>query len=995
MVGNVIVENYPDQPPDVSQPPDPTPPRHGVAPIQRSALFRHFIGLALACLAAAWSLDALTFSPLALQVHSLNELIELVLSPSLFEALFVFLLVLGLGDLGNFINTPRNHVAKIYQPFGLRGSQQLIAFSLVERGWKPVMKRQGWGWVPFSIFLDIYYFPWPRVPSDQIGYIISNIGKPLGPGRRTATSLPLDDEKQGEVLHESPYRDVQRFINDGGELGIQRTVITPGFLKEIDPVAFTVITGDENGIYGYLTDPDLRAKQEAGTLNWRDFGNFASIGSPERVARLKAEISTLEAERDKPEVRSERKTAIDVKLVELQRELRETDIFLPTIIEDDEQGLVTILDGPTLRGGQLVHRFGGFEDIKAIIEKNDTFKVAGKNITCYQKHIAASHSIKEALDRKAHLEKDIADREAELAEQGVTEERKKQIDADIAHYTTMRAQGGIQTPHQESIDRVITQLTAERNRKAVTPERKAKIEQELPELRKKLTEFTANVANDADKLIEAFGKKDGFGDFGEREAGEWRTLLNQNYNPIEDIFRTGRKFEMHLSQEILKAALDSTLELHDSFQNLRAYFINNGTQGPQWDTLKPGRFNHNRFVVAVKVVKRVVVPQGQVYVIKSDIGLTGEDITHRRFAFGQIVRPGFRGIWLATLPPGTYRFNTTFLHYIPVPTALVTLFWGKGTKALTLPPDNIALDSELGAVTTITADGYSNIKLNIDAQVVFPAEAAAIIIATFGSVHDLVKGQFSARLSAYTIEIVRTRTLEVLITKQIDVQKAITAELIKLFSPLEIQVRAVLIQEISGADEYLDLRQQQIIAHQQEILFNVEAKVEKARAEQMKNAGEAQQAFELAMAKQDVEIAGETQKAIAKLFQDTAGITGPAIEELRKQLLEGISVHYLKRAVGPEAATMIKVMQYVKESGVDIVSKVQVGGEQGTLLDAIIGGYLGKASSISALDNWVNKSKIEKEAAKKRLEDAERKRRESEAPKPPAETKKEPAGAGS
>lgn len=838
-----------------------TAPRRSTAPKNRSAPFGHMLGVLLAAYAAWGTIDLPTAT--AGGYDFMDYLGAILQAGNLVVALPVFIMVLGFLNPGNLIVVPRNHVGKIYQPIGAAGSVQLMAFSLWKRGWKPVMKRQGLGYIPFAILLDIYYFPWPRVPSDQIGYIISNIGSPLKEGFRTAISMEL-----------AAYSDVRKFVDEAGELGIQRTILTPGFYGEIDPVGFTVITGDENGIYGYLADPDLNAKQEAGTLNWNDFGTFNG---------------------------------------------KTKEMFLPTVIKDDEQGLVTILDGESLPGGQLVHRFGGFQDILGMIE--------GDEANQYSKHIAQSRKIKESLDREAHIRLDI-------------ETRRRLLGDDKA-------------------DEGLTLFT----------------KAEVKRLEDELKGYQPGGANDAVALISAFGKKDDFGDFGMQEAAEWTTLLHQNYNAIDDIFRTGRKFEMHLSQKLLKAALDTKLELHNSFQDLAKYFNEDGKQGPQWDTLKPGRYNLNRFVVDVEAEARKVVPQGQVYVIKSDVGLTGEDITHRRFSFGQIVRPGFRGIWLVPLSPGTYRFNTRFLNAIPVPSSLVTYFYGKGSKALSLTPGEPALDAELGHITTITADGYNNVKLNIDVQVVFPAEAAAIIIATFGSVHDLVKGQLSARLSAFTIETVRKRKLEDLILLQVEVQKEIAVELAAIFNPMEIQVRAVLIQEISGVEEYTGIREEQILAGEQQKLLVAEAAVELARKDQMANAGEAAQAFELAMAKQDVEIADQTQQAIKKLFVEMAGVSGEAADQLRKQLVDGIGVHYLKRAVGDQGATLIKIMQFVKESGVDIVSKVQVGGgEQGTLLDAIIGGYLGKESSLKALDTWSKTREAEKVEARRRRDESQSKR---------------------
>jgi len=77
--------------------------------------------------------------------------------------------------------------------------------------------------------------PWVQVPAGQIGVVIAQVGTPLPVGAKSAVYKPAFGD----------FGNVQAFLENGGQKGVQRPVLPPGTLAPIHPVAFMVITRDE------------------------------------------------------------------------------------------------------------------------------------------------------------------------------------------------------------------------------------------------------------------------------------------------------------------------------------------------------------------------------------------------------------------------------------------------------------------------------------------------------------------------------------------------------------------------------------------------------------------------------------------------------------------------------------------------------------------------------------------------------------------------------
>ncbi|MDO8622161.1 MAG: SPFH domain-containing protein [bacterium] len=157
--------------------------------------------------------------------------------------------------------------------------------------------------------------PWVQVPSDGIGVVVAQIGKPLPNGAKSARYKPEFGN----------FSDLRAFVNGAGEKGVQRPVLPPGTLLPLHPVAFLVITKEK--VYGLPASPDLqRSTDKQGRLSCESFG-------------LKPEQLNL--------VRIKPQRSDDGKV-------------------QDVVGIVHTYEGQPLESGDIACRLGGFEDLKKL-----------------------------------------------------------------------------------------------------------------------------------------------------------------------------------------------------------------------------------------------------------------------------------------------------------------------------------------------------------------------------------------------------------------------------------------------------------------------------------------------------------------------------------------------------------------------------------------------------------------------------------------------------
>jgi hypothetical protein len=152
--------------------------------------------------------------------------------------------------------------------------------------------------------------PWVQIPTGEIGLVVAQVGAPLANG-----------VKSGVYKSEfGQFTDVREFIARGGQQGVQRSVLPPGAIVPLHPVAFLVLTRSRS--FGLPVNVEYRGK----------FGP-ALFG-------LKADDLTL-------------------KVIE---PIRVKDVTGEKTI--DMVGIVETLEGDPLPSGDIACRLGRFEDVK-------------------------------------------------------------------------------------------------------------------------------------------------------------------------------------------------------------------------------------------------------------------------------------------------------------------------------------------------------------------------------------------------------------------------------------------------------------------------------------------------------------------------------------------------------------------------------------------------------------------------------------------------------
>ena len=189
-----------------------------------------------------------------------------------------------------------------------------------EAGYQAKLLMPGFRYKLWIVY-KVEKYPWVQIPSGQIGVVIAQAGSPLPVGAKSG----IYKKEFGN------FADLDAFIENGGQKGVQRPTLPPGTLIPMHPVAFLVIT--KNNVFGLPVSPEL-----------------------EHLAYSKAGL-TAEAFGLKPEqlgvVRIEPKPIASGKTV-------------------DQIGIVTTYEGDPLPSGDIASRLGGYDDVEAMEKKKES-----------------------------------------------------------------------------------------------------------------------------------------------------------------------------------------------------------------------------------------------------------------------------------------------------------------------------------------------------------------------------------------------------------------------------------------------------------------------------------------------------------------------------------------------------------------------------------------------------------------------------------------------
>ena len=417
---------------------------------------------------------------------------------------------------------------------------------------------------------------------------------------------------------------------------------------------------------------------------------------------------------------------------------------------------------------------------------------------------------------------------------------------------------------------------------------------------------------------------------------------------------------------------------HNKFQDPDKFLKAGGFRGRQLQVLVEGTYFVNRLFATVEMIQKTVIEVGNVGVVVSYTGATGEDLSGKEYRHGELVARGQRGGWEEALLPGKYAFNTYAGKVVAVPTTNFILKWISNQTGAH------KFDENLSEVSLITKDAFEP-SLPLSVVVHIDYQKAPLVVQRFGDIKRLVEQTLDPMVAAYFKNIGQTRTLIQLLQERSAIQQIASQEMKEKFKHYNLELEEVLIGTPSSpADDVqietilTQLRSRQIAAEQIETYDRQEKAAVKER-ELREAESRAQMQTSMTQAELNIEIQTSQGKAdYQRSIQQAAQIRALAEAEAEKVARIGIAQalateEQVRAYGGPQFQVTQTVLnrfaEAIQQSKVDVVPRVIVGANKdsgsGNIMEALLAMLL--SDRFGALSN---------EAQGKRSEEAEQLRSE-------------------
>ena len=241
--------------------------------------------------------------------------------------------------------------------------------------------------------------------------------------------------------------------------------------------------------------------------------------------------------------------------------------------------------------------------------------------------------------------------------------------------------------------------------------------------------------------------------------------------------------------EIIAATVGNRADdpnFHNNYQDPERFLAAGGNRGRQHQVLVDGSYYINRLFATVELVKKTVIQVGTVGVVVSFTGERGQDVSGTDYRHGELVEPGFRGVWNKPLLPGKYGSDTYAGSITIVPTTNFVLKWSKTATG------EHRLDENLSEVGLITRDAFEPL-LPLSVVVHIDYMKAPMVVQRFGDIKRLVEQTLDPMVSAYFKNIAQTKTLIQLLQERADIQRQSSEEMRAKFQAYSLELQEVLI----------------------------------------------------------------------------------------------------------------------------------------------------------------------------------------------------------
>jgi len=388
---------------------------------------------------------------------------------------------------------------------------------------------------------------------------------------------------------------------------------------------------------------------------------------------------------------------------------------------------------------------------------------------------------------------------------------------------------------------------------------------------------------------------------------------------------------------------------HNKFQDPDKFLRAGGFRGRQLQVLVEGTYYVNRLFATVEMIQKTIIEVGNVGVVVSYTGETGEDLSGIDYRHGELVTRGKRGVWEEALLPGKYAFNTYAGKVVSVPTTNFILKW------ISSQTGSHKFDENLTEVSLITKDAFEP-SLPLSVVVHIDYKKAPLVIQRFGDIKRLVEQTLDPMVAAYFKNIGQTRTLIQLLQERSDIQKIASEEMKVKFEHYNLELEEVLIGTPSSPEGDVQietiltqLRSRQIATEQVETYGRQEqAAVKERELREAQSRSQMQTSItesELSINVQANQGKADYQRSIQQAAQIRALAEAEAEKIARIGIAQALATEEQVRAYGgPQFQVTQQVLnrfsEAVQQSKVDVVPRVVVGGNKDSGSGNIMEGLL-------------------------------------------------------
>ncbi len=389
----------------------------------------------------------------------------------------------------------------------------------------------------------------------------------------------------------------------------------------------------------------------------------------------------------------------------------------------------------------------------------------------------------------------------------------------------------------------------------------------------------------------------------------------------------------------------TTPEGHSNFQNGQAFLDKGGKRGPQESILTPGTYYINPYLFSVTKRKQIIINQGEVGVLISNIGkdpsefkedsaVPGEDASDAKGITRHVMPVGFRGIQREVLGPGAYNMNPLAYTVIVIPTVTRSVEWSAEAK----PTSGAA---SFDPFQVVSHDGFP-MQVEVRCQYRILPENAPYVVQKIGSVaqlesnviHPQIDGIFRAQVARSPAIAYQQNRAE----EQKMAEEAVRTDLVKY----RVDVVSVMVTNIHLPEQLMQTTQQKNLAEQQKSMYDSKREAEVRRIEFEKTKTEADMQVKVVSAEAGIKVAQfEAKQTEERARGDAARVRMIGEADAAKTQMVGDAEASIIQAKGEAQAkayqnqvnaltaqgvTTVEVIKAISGAGLKITPDIQVSG---------------------------------------------------------------------